>query len=330
MFKYSSINVTDYKWFDQRLMKWRVGFYMNYFLALNLMGIKEYLAKAWDVVGIISGHGKVRIGKSTLAQQVGYYIAWLLAGGKMGLSDPVDPFSRWVVTKKPVKPVRFSMENIVFRPEELMKKADDLYKKYGKNQVIIYDEGRAGLDSAAAMTAVNKMMQEFFQECGQYNHVILIVLPNFFKLHEDYAVNRSLFLIDVYANQKLQRGYFNFYNEYQKELLFNTGKKQIGTIMKYSAVRPSFIGRFTKFSSIDDKEYNKAKRMALIKKKSTRNEMRWKRQRDALLYLIKRATDWPINTIAKEMTVITGEPVTERTVSMGIANVTHQKVEEVK
>jgi ABC-type xylose transport system permease subunit len=44
------------------------------------------------------------------------------------------------------------------------------------HSVLVYDEGRAGLDSARAMENINKAMQDFFQECGQYGHVIIIVL----------------------------------------------------------------------------------------------------------------------------------------------------------
>jgi intein/homing endonuclease len=46
------------------MKKWRKGYYMDEYLAINLMGIPKYLAAAWDVVGIVSRHGKVRIGKT--------------------------------------------------------------------------------------------------------------------------------------------------------------------------------------------------------------------------------------------------------------------------
>jgi intein/homing endonuclease len=42
----------------------REGYYMDEFLAINLMGIPRYLDKSYDCVGIVSGHGKVRIGKT--------------------------------------------------------------------------------------------------------------------------------------------------------------------------------------------------------------------------------------------------------------------------
>ena len=65
------MNVTDHEWLDKRYINsrppWkskktgeminRVGFYMDEYLAINLMGVPAYLKKAWDVVGIVSGHG---------------------------------------------------------------------------------------------------------------------------------------------------------------------------------------------------------------------------------------------------------------------------------
>ena len=241
-----------------------------------------------------------------------------------------DPISKkWYMKKLPTKKVNFNLEdNIVFSPEQLMKKASDLYKKYGKNQVIIYDEGRAGLDSASAMAAINKVMQDFFQECGMFGHVIIIVLPNFFKLHEDYAVNRSLFLIDVYADRNLRRGYFNFYNETQKEWLFYMGKKKIGSTLKYSDSKPSFSGRFTQFLPLDKDKYEDAKREALKQKELRNTERKWKKQRDAALYLLKTQAEMTLEDVAKEMTVVCGFQITKDMVAHGIEAITHKKEQE--
>jgi len=40
------------------------GMYIDRWLKENLDGIPHFLKKSWDVVGIVSGHGKVRIGKT--------------------------------------------------------------------------------------------------------------------------------------------------------------------------------------------------------------------------------------------------------------------------
>lgn len=294
-------------------------------MAINLMGIPSYLNKAWDVVGIISGHGKVRIGKSTLAQQIGYYVAWMLAGGRMGKDEKTG---KWGVVKKPKSKVTFSLDNLVFNPNELIKKADYLYKKYGKNQVIIYDEGRAGLDSARAMEQVNKVMQDFFQECGMYGHVILIVLPNFFKLHEDYAVNRSIFLIDVYHDSQLRRGYFNFYNDRQKEWLYFLGKKKIGSSLKYAGVNPSFHGRFTDFLPLDKTEYEEAKRNAIKVKGIKPKDIMFKKQRDALIFLLRKNAETNYGDISREVTRLSGEKLSMNAVKYAIENVTKMSLED--
>jgi len=251
-------------------------FYMDGHLRGNLKEVPRFLKKSYDCVIIVSGRGKVRVGKSTMAQQIGYYTAWLLAGGK----------------KKPKKmKVPFDNTNVVFTPDQLVHLAQSLPKR----SVIVYDEGRAGLDSSRAMENINKGMMDFFQECGQYQHVIIIVLPNFFRLSEDIAVPRSLFLVDVHHDAKYNRGYFKFYNEIQKEYLYVWGKKKLGTYNKYNSSKPSFSGRFTNTQpNIDVALYEKQKRDALVekRKKSRDNSERCEaREEHAIWYLTKEGYD---------------------------------------
>jgi len=266
---------------------------------------------------------------STLAQQVGFFIVWLLAGGSMAKDEESD---RWFVATKPHKIMHFTVEeNIVFTPEDLQTKARELYSKYGKNQVIIYDEGRAGLDSAAAMTSINKAMQDFFQECGQYGHVILIVLPNFFKLHEDYAISRSIFLVDVFTNKKMERGFFNFYNEHQKELLFLGGKKKGGSTMsKYSGSRPSFNGRFSNFLPINKGVYEQAKQDAIKQKEIGMFEKKWKRQRDSSILMLYKQGGLTIRQIATELTIISGIHISENAVRAALRAISGKEASEIK
>lgn len=330
-------NVTDWKWFDSRFeynpnykgnkkilptnidpltkKKFnRVGFYMDTNLMQNLMFIPKRLKEAYDTVGIVSGRGLVRVGKSVMAQQVGFFCAWLIAGGKMEKIEYRDPKTnqvrnKWVVAKLPTKDLNFSLDNIVFRPEELKKRAFEAFKKYGKNQVIIYDEGRTGLDSASSMSSINKMMQDFFQECGFMNHIILIVLPNFFKLHEDYSVSRSLFLIDVYPDQKMKRGYFSFYNTNQKEWLYFLGKKKIGISQKYYSAPASFNGRFIDFSPIDKKLYEDAKARAMNQKKLSNQQHKYKKRLDAAILILNKNLGMSEEEIADWLSVYTKESI---------------------
>lgn len=314
--------VTDHIWFDPKFNKWRKGYYMDEYLALNLMGIPGYLDKAFDAVGVVSGHGLVRVGKSTLAQQVAFFVAWMLAGGSMAHDDESQ---RWFVAKSPKKKVRFSLdENIVFTPDDLQTRARELYEKYGRNQIIIYDEGRAGLDSSAAMTAINKGMTDFFQECGQYGHVIFIVLPNYFKLHEDYAIYRSIFLLDCLTGKNMERGFFNFYNESQKEMLYYMGRKKTGTRNKYDTISPSFSGRFSGFLPIEKEAYERAKQDALKKKEVLRKEMKWKKQRDMAFYLLNREAGLTAEQISEYMLKLTDEKVTPMSIKWVINDAVKQ------
>lgn len=151
------------------------------------------------------------------------------------------------------------------------------------------------------MENINKGMEDFFQECGFMGHVIIIVLPNFFKLHEDYAVARSLFLIDVFAKGGIERGFFNFYNEKQKELLYYFGKKRIGVTAKYMSAHESFWGKFTAYLPFDKDEYEQMKKTALDKKRSRRKERNLLLQRDILVWVMHKQHKISIDDIRKSL-----------------------------
>ncbi len=310
--------ITDVEWVNKG-KEIKKGFYMDGYLAENLQYVPAFLKKDFDCVGIISGRGKVRTGKSTIAAQVGFFCAWLLASGEMDLSR-IEDSNRMVndghgsVTKKPKKPLNFTLKNLAFSPEDLM----SLGRALPKNSVIIYDEGRTGLDAKTTMSSLNRMLEDFFQECGQYNHVILIVLPDFFKLHADYAVSRSYFLIDVLLDENYNRGYFNFYNETQKDFLYNHGKKKLGVLARYGAGYPSFSGRFTSWFPFDKKKYDLLKRLALKKKELTARRTKIKEQRDALMSMYKEETQDTLPEIAKRMSEALGKKIGPDVVKHGI------------
>ena len=264
---------------------------------------------------------------STACLQTAYFVAWQLAGGSMAKEESTG---KWFVSAKPNKIIHFNLEeNVVFTPSDLQLRARELYTKYGRNQVIIYDEGRAGLDSAAAMSAINKAMQDFFQECGQYGHVILVVLPNFFKLHEDYAISRSIFLVDVFTNKRMERGFFNFYNEAQKENLYIAGKKKAGTQSKYSGARPSFTGRFSPFLPIDKEKYEAAKQEAIKQKDVKDIEKKWKRQRDGALLMLHKHLGMGADEIATELAKITDIAINANMVRFGIRAITKKPITDI-
>lgn len=291
------------------------GYYMDGYLAENLAPIPRFLAKDRDCVGIISGRGMTRNGKSTFGIQIGYYISWLLAGGEMDIRRNDDgKHINPVVIKYPSKKVNFSLNNLVYSPDELISKAREL----PKSSVIIYDEGRSGLDSKGTMSALNKMLEDFFQECGVFNHVILIILPNFFKLNEDIATSRSMFLIDTYCDDDWNRGFFNFYNLHQKEWLYFLGKKKIGVTNKYLSVTPSFYGRFRDWIPFDKRKYEEKKKEALKKKTLGSREERTKEKYIGLLKIYKDDTGKTTEETANRLSEVLSKVITTKTLEHGI------------
>ena len=301
--------VTDKKWYNKS-KELKVGYNINRLLAENLSGVPKHLQKDWDCIGIISGRNRVRIGKSSMAFQCAYFVAWLLAGGIMSVDDNSPNYGK--ILKKPDKKVRFDLNHVVFDPESLMKLGHELPPK----SVIVYDEGRAGLESKSTMMNVNRMMEDFMQECGQYNHFLLIVLPDFFTLNKNFATDRSMFLIDVFTDENYRRGFFNFFAEKKKEKLYSFGRKLLGSTARYNATIPDFFGSFSKWIPFDKEDYSKLKKKALDKKRLTKSDARISKQRDILIYLYKSTHDFSLrelsDEIKEEFGVVIGKDVIQR------------------
>lgn len=80
-------------------------------------------------------------------------------------------------------------------------------------------------------------------------------MPSFFDLDRYVALWRSRALIHVYFAENFQRGYFAFYDIDLKKYLYIEGKKYYS----YSKPRPNFIGRFTNYYCVNEKDYRKKK-----------------------------------------------------------------------
>ena len=278
--KRENMIVTDKKWKSDS-GEIRQGFRMDGFLAENLSRIPARLKKDWDVIAIVSGRDKVRIGKSFMAMQVAYFVAWLKAGGRMCL-DREDPLYGKVI-KLPTEEVRFGLDNICFDVDTLMKKGHE----FPHSSVLVYDEGKEGLDSKSTMMSVNRTMDQFLQQCGVYNHFLIIVLPDFFSLNKSFATARSNFLIDVFHDDEHRRGLFNFFDEPKKERLYVFGRKLLGNFARYSATEPTSFGNFPNWMPFDKKVYDDLKRKALSKVRLGKRDLNIARQRDIVLYLYK-------------------------------------------
>jgi len=240
-------------------------FWVDNLLKSNLDSIAHNLKRDWDFIGIISGDGLTRVGKSVLAQQVAYYVSY-----NLGRS--------------------FDMNNICFTSEDLIKKAVQ-----SENSCFIYDESRESLDAKKAMGLISRGLFDFFAECGKLNHFIILVLPDFFDLNRRIAVNRSAFLINVFRTTKIkelksgavseyQRGHYAWFGRNKKKRLFILGKKNFDD---YHIVKPDFYGKFDNKWMVNEAEYDKVK-MEFIRRdrnqiKVTKRTESWLRQRNGLV-----------------------------------------------
>ena len=246
-------------------------YYIDGYLASQLDSIVYNVKKDWDFVIMITGNRMVRVGKSILAMTVCAYLA------RGVLLRKVD--------RKPMNKDAYCMENVFFDNKTLVEKAQEL----PKFSVLHYDEGREGLAANKAMKSFQQDLIDFFTECGQLNHIFVIVAPDFFDLKEDIAVGRSEILLNVYRGSesvmrdiyntgtkapitKFTRGNFQFFSRKKKAKLFDlfrtTRRKS------YSLTRPDFIGRFVDQYTIDEVEYKGKKRESLERFKERHEEQK--------------------------------------------------------
>lgn len=146
----------------------------------------------------------------------------------------------------------FTMKNLVFKPQDLIKRAHEL----PKYSCILLDEW----EDAHYLSELGKALRQFFRKCRQLNLFIIVIIPNFFQLPPSYAMSRSVYAVDIRYEGEFERGYFRFYNFERKRELYLKGKKT----QNYNVVMCNFSGRFTAGYAVDEKEYREAKLLDML------------------------------------------------------------------
>lgn len=275
--------VTDIEWTDKDGNK-RKSFYMDKWLVKNLEGIPAHLKKKWDYVMVISGTSLTRTGKSTLAIQIAYLVDWMIRGGKHIWDETGTKIIGMVKPKIATGP--FDLDHVVFSMPDLERLSRSYYSKHHRSTCWVFDEGRQGLSAARAMERLNKEAQDYFDRCAFMYNFIIIVLPDFFKLGEEYACPRSNCLINVFHKNYI-RGFFELYDTTKKELLYNFGKRLLGARARYSCVHGNFWGRFSSFFPLDADKYEQKKVESIGKKpEESPYARKFVEQRDVFLYML--------------------------------------------
>lgn len=235
-----------------------VEIYLDQTLMYQLDTLVYNINKDWDFIVIVTGDRMVRTGKSVIAMNIAAYLAYRL--------------------KTP-----FSIKNIHFESKDMIDFAQDA----PTNSVVVYDEGREGLAASKTAKSIQKDLLDYFAECGQLNHIFIVVLPDFFELKENIAVGRSEYLVNVWRREEnvmremyndgtrrpvvaFRRGYFEFFSKKKKQFLYDLSRS---TKKKtYQLIKPNFKGRFTNYYPIDEAEYRLKKKEALARFKEKKAE----------------------------------------------------------
>jgi hypothetical protein len=274
---------------DKRL---KAGFYLEDGLKKQIDHVLNDFKDDWDYTIIISGSGRVRTGKSMIGMQIAAY--W---SDRMG--------------------VPFSTTNFVFNGADLIEKGHELGTKH-PGSALIYDEAGADLESRKVMTGGTRAVLDYFRECGQYNLLNILIIPDFFDLPKGIACVRSDLLINVKVfvddqTNKLTRGYFDLYDRAQKRKLYIFGKK----LSDYEASEHSINGRFLKFYPIDEEEYRRLKKQALLNRSAGSRSDRAGLVRDGAFYIIHKYLP-NVDKIAEELYLTLGFSVSNSSVSVGV------------
>jgi len=245
----------------------------------------------WDFMILITGDRMVRTGKSVMAMNISAYLA-----DRLG--------------------TKYDNDNVFFDSQEMIDAAQEM----PKNSILHYDEAREGLAAIKTMKTVQQDLIDFFNECGQLNHIFVMVLPDFFTMKEEIAVGRSEMLINVYRKGvrmmrdmyktgtkipviRFQRGYFEMYNRTKKRILFDMARSS--KRKSYQLIKPNINGRFTNNYPIDEEIYKQKKMDALarFKEKKAKEKLQDDKGKKYLKHFIKYSKEKNMTgeEIAKEL-----------------------------
>lgn len=258
------------------------GFAMHAMLKQQIDYYLKNVTRDWDFTILVCGEGEVRVGKSFLACQIGQY--WTSEIKRLyGITVPFN-----------------LKQNYVFDGKDLIKKGNDLGAKH-KYSVLVFDEAGADLEGTKSMLATTRAVKDYLRECGQYNMLTILVLPEFFDLPKGIALSRSDCMVNVYyipdEEGYFNRGYFKFYNRPHKKNLYLNGKKTLN----YNAWKQNFYGDFPNFFPLELEEYKQTKMKALKKRESTTVDKRML-QRNVAWYILYKEFDMTLTEIARRTT----------------------------
>jgi len=173
---------------------------------------------------------------------------------------------------------KFDLSNIMFDGQSMIEAAQTA----PKNTVFVFDEANEGLSNKKRFTRLFQDLGDFFVECGQLGHIFILVLPDFFELPMNIAIDRSQFLLNVFINDvpkmvkleaggepvkviEFQRGYFEFFGRNTKKRLYFLGKRTGIRTYQNKMAKRDFYGKFSNHYTVDEAAYRLKKKEMLLR-----------------------------------------------------------------
>ena len=240
----------------------------------------------------------------------------LIATGKEG-----DGKSVLMATMMKYLDPTFNMDRCFLNGKEFLEaliRADPIKDKF---KAFMLDEGQE-FTSRAAMTKFNRLMVHVLSKIRSKQLFIGICIPNFWELDSYGAVHRSTALLRVYSN-RLQRGYFEYYNWEKKKILYYQGKKQG---QSWIVTKPNFRGKFVyKSFPFDQDKYDEKKHRSMeeIDLSELDRDKKHTGQRDGLIMYLSEVVGLTQREIA-EILANCKYPLSQQQVSK-IINTYHKK-----
>lgn len=151
----------------------------------------------------------------------------------------------------------YNVNQVFFDPEEMLK-----FGTTTADQIIHFDEGVFGLLASDWQNKFSKLLMKFLYVCRKKRHFICIAIPDFFKLKDFVALERSVGLVHTYLRNGVEIGRFVYFREKKKEALYNVWKRSgIKAFNKWYSFRGSFPKSLPYI--LDEEAYEKKKDIAI-------------------------------------------------------------------
>lgn len=203
----------------------------------------------------------------------------------------------------------FSLKNVFFNLDDLIE-----FAIHTSEQVIIWDEGALGGLASEWWNKNQKKFIKLLMIARKRKHFWIVNIPKFFKMNEYFVIDRSVGLIHVYMRGGTEHGRFVYFNQIQKEKLWEDWKRtRIRSYKKWWNFHGTFVlfldSKGDRFEEIiNDDEYNKKKDEAIMsidKDSLDKKERKLTDMRENMIIKLKKRNP---NIKRKELAEILGIP----------------------